>query len=246
MTFPLLMRPSTARGHQDFGTLGLFLRRAREKSHLSREDLARLSGVALRNIEALERGDLVALPSAVYGEGMVRAISRVLGVPESEVLERYRKRLAGLQVSALDWRERVPASLPDALEAKAASLPLVTPGRMAALGAMLLGGGVLLYMSWMLRPLFRAPLLVVDTLPGNVSVTQPDFVLSGRTESGSDLTVNGEPVYLDGEGRFQLVYVLQRGLNPIEVVSKSRFGRVARVSRYVIYSPSRQTTSVSP
>ena len=71
--------------------LGAYLSHLREEHGPSIEELARVTRVAPRFIEALEREDFAALPAAVFTKGYIRAYCQALGVPAEEALARYRE-----------------------------------------------------------------------------------------------------------------------------------------------------------
>ena len=71
--------------------LGAYLSHLREEHGPSVEELARVTRVAPRFLEALERDDFTALPAPVFTKGYIRAYCQALGVPADEALERYRE-----------------------------------------------------------------------------------------------------------------------------------------------------------
>lgn len=97
-------------------TLGEALRRAREHSARSIEDLSTATRVHVRYIRALEQGDFTALPSQVFALGYVRAYAAALGLDEQLAAERFKRESphapVGLQpptgVDVTDARRRSP------------------------------------------------------------------------------------------------------------------------------------------
>ncbi len=69
--------------------LGQYLSGLREERGLSIEEMARVTRVAPRFLEALEREDLTALPAPVFAKGYIRAYCQALGVHADEALGRY-------------------------------------------------------------------------------------------------------------------------------------------------------------
>ncbi|MBW2128304.1 MAG: helix-turn-helix domain-containing protein [Deltaproteobacteria bacterium] len=67
--------------------LGALLRDAREKKGLTIEQVAEITRVRRRNIEAIEREDWEALPPPVFVKGFLRAYARALGVEAEELLD---------------------------------------------------------------------------------------------------------------------------------------------------------------
>ncbi|MEW6445540.1 MAG: helix-turn-helix domain-containing protein [Pseudomonadota bacterium] len=74
--------------------LGAILRKAREGRGLSQADLARQLNLGARLVDALERGDLSALPGPVYVRGYLRRWANALQLDES-MLQRAYEQLAG-------------------------------------------------------------------------------------------------------------------------------------------------------
>jgi cytoskeleton protein RodZ len=72
--------------------LGPYLRHLREERGLSIEEMARVTRVAPRYLEALEREDFTALPASVFTKGYIRAYCQALSVPVDEALARYAER----------------------------------------------------------------------------------------------------------------------------------------------------------
>jgi cytoskeleton protein RodZ len=69
--------------------LGQYLSGLREERGLSIEEMARVTRVAPRYLQALEREDLTALPAPVFTKGYIRAYCQALGVHADAALGRY-------------------------------------------------------------------------------------------------------------------------------------------------------------
>lgn len=74
-------------------TAGGQLRAARESSGLSIGDVATKTRIPQRHLEAIERDDFNALPSATYSVGFARAYARAVGVDEVSVAAAVRSQL---------------------------------------------------------------------------------------------------------------------------------------------------------
>ncbi len=77
--------------------------------------------------------------------------------------------------------------------------------------------------------------ITLDTAAPNLSlegiesvVYEPQFNLSGTTEAGASLTVNGKLVLVGGSGEFQNSITLSPGSNTIVIESKDRAGNAVR------------------
>jgi transcriptional regulator with XRE-family HTH domain len=69
--------------------VGRLLRETREKLGLTHQEVERATRIRARFIEAMERGDLSSLPSAVQARGFLRNYADYLGLNPDDVLQRY-------------------------------------------------------------------------------------------------------------------------------------------------------------
>jgi cytoskeleton protein RodZ len=91
--------------------VGAYLRELRVKRGLSIDELSRLTRVAPRYLEALERDAFDQLPAPVFTRGFIRAYCQAVGVPPEEGLARY------------DGREAREAVAPAPPVTRAAAVP---------------------------------------------------------------------------------------------------------------------------
>ena len=78
---------------------GAALRRAREERGLSIGDVAEVTRVAQRQLEAIERSDFAALPGAPYAVGFARAYARAVGADEVAIARGVREELGLMEAS---------------------------------------------------------------------------------------------------------------------------------------------------
>ena len=97
--------------HQDGrAAFGMWLRRAREARGLTLDDVIRETKISLRNLEALEHGQLGALPE-FYQRAEVRAVARALGVDERIAIGRLDSAITPVVASAEAGVPRRPQKL---------------------------------------------------------------------------------------------------------------------------------------
>lgn len=78
---------------------GALLRRAREERGMSIGDVAEVTRIAQRQLEAIERSDFAALPGAPYAVGFARAYARAVGADEIAVARGVREELGLMEAS---------------------------------------------------------------------------------------------------------------------------------------------------
>jgi len=91
-------------------TLGQYLKRIREEKNLTREDLSKATKYHLSKIEALENDRHDLLPAKAYVRGMLRSISKYLGIELSEALLRHEVLLD--EFSPKSQKPSLPENLP--------------------------------------------------------------------------------------------------------------------------------------
>ena len=84
-------------------TLGSWLRAERELRQVSLAELAQTTRIPVKTLRAIEDDRTAELPGDVFVRGFLRSISRTLGVPEQEALDRHlrAKRAPGADTAPL-------------------------------------------------------------------------------------------------------------------------------------------------
>ena len=125
--------------------LGPYLSTLREERGLSLEEVARVTRVAPRFLEALEREDFTQLPASVFTKGYIRAYCQAVGVPVEEALSRYR---ASTGIPILGTADPVVA----APAARSTDEARRTRGTLLVSFALLVGFGAALFVvAWLLQ-----------------------------------------------------------------------------------------------
>jgi cytoskeleton protein RodZ len=63
----------------------------RKNRGITLEDIANVTKISVRNLEAIERGDFVKLPGGIYDTNYIRQYARAIDYDESAILALYRK-----------------------------------------------------------------------------------------------------------------------------------------------------------
>ena len=80
--------------------VGIGLREVRERLGWKLPDVAEALRIRQPYLEAIERGDLAALPGPAYQTGFVRSYAQVLGLDPEEILRRFRAEGMGVAAKA--------------------------------------------------------------------------------------------------------------------------------------------------
>jgi transcriptional regulator with XRE-family HTH domain len=85
--------PSVA-AEADGAAFGQFLRRARERAGLTLKQISNETKIPDRHLEALEQGNLTAIPGGFYGRAEIRAYAEMVHLDQSLALARFERVLA--------------------------------------------------------------------------------------------------------------------------------------------------------
>lgn len=141
-------------------TAGEQLRAAREASGLGLADIATRTRITQRHLEAIERDDFNALPSATYAVGFARAFARAAGADEVAVAAAVRTQLEHGGRERQEYQAFAPAD--------PARVPPRTLAWTAAIVAILILGGYALWRaSW--RGGAEAPPAVAASQPARMA-----------------------------------------------------------------------------
>lgn len=77
------------------GTLGKYLSSARVAKGLDLHDASRQTRISIQYLKALEEEDFAKLPGSVFVKGFLKNYGKFLGLPETEVLQRYNEVMTG-------------------------------------------------------------------------------------------------------------------------------------------------------
>jgi cytoskeletal protein RodZ len=91
---------------------GPHLRRAREKRGLSLQQVAAITKISARVLEALERNDISKLPGGIFSRSFVRAYAREVGLDPEETVERF------VESFPPEAEERAPVAAAQAVDAE--------------------------------------------------------------------------------------------------------------------------------
>lgn len=176
------------------GTLGSYIRNAREARGLDLRDAAQQTRISINYLKAIEDEDFSKLPGEVFIRGFLKNYARFLHLPEDEVVKRYDERskpqpgsapTAASAAPKADGQAQRPAEMP------AVHAELKQPGGLS-LEPFLWGGVILIGLV----------LFIIVTLPARLPVREQDRQVTTQvtaTDShitGMTATAKTEKLYL--------------------------------------------------
>lgn len=207
------------KSHNQFGER---LRTAREARGLALPEVARRVRLPAKYVAALEVGDAHELPLGSYRRLWARTYAEFLGLPATEADAAY---------PAFD---PVPTQAAPRQPSVGAHAP-VAYGRRSLLVAVSLA--VVMYLIVQAWHTLLPPSLTLLSPADNLTTFAASVDVSGTTDTGTRMVVNGEVVAVDNRGLFKVSVALAPGLNTVTVVAQKPYTKPVTLVRRVLFSP---------
>lgn len=209
-------------------SLSVFLGEKLRDKNITLERLSELSGIAIKHLENILKGDAEKLPPAPYLHGYLLKLGELLDFDGNAYWE--------------EWREHsIPSSgaldkLPENRFSKKPAGKYVWAGVAALL--------IIIYLFFQLPRIIGAPSLYVSSPKSDLTnTTSSQILVSGTLSNAKELSINGEIIPLGDNGAWQKTVSLQSGLNTIEITAKKFLGGETKILKQVFYVAS--TTEAS-
>ena len=217
----------TAAKKVELPNFGEKLKKMRENLGMGLEKAAQLLNTQVKYLEKLEQGEMETLPAEVYMKGLLRRYAKILEVDEAALLVEYGKEL---NIARYLSKAAVHRSLPSLRSPRL----IITPKTMSLIFGGLLFFFVIGYLVYQLNFLISPPKLILEQPAGDLATNEKTLEIIGQTDSGSRLTINGQEVYIDKDGRFRQMVNLNEGLNSLKIEVANRFNKSQSILRQIM------------
>ncbi len=197
---------------------------------ISIERLAQITGISERFLGSLVEEKYQELPPAPYVRSYLIKIAQALGLDGNELWQEY------LAESELIRRAGEHDTLPQ-------NRFTVTRFNWKLVAAVLAGVIVLIYVLLHIPSLVDAYKFSVN-IPDSAVVSQADFTIQGTVNENDQLTLDGEILYSDSNGKFEKLVTLKEGWNTFEFKVKRLLGAEKTFTKQIFYQGS--TTPPAP
>jgi len=209
---------------EELKTFSQILVEAMQHYDFNIEKLSRATGISERFLEAFINENFSELPPAPYVRGYLREIGKFLNLNGDELWQIYLKGRNDIKSSG--EKDRLPSN-------RFAFSPFF--GRAAIIVFLFL---VVVFSYLIVRggSILGQPSLEIISPKQDFLVTnETDFLIQGKTDTFVILTLNGNRLYPDKDGNFELKVRLQPGLNSFEFKAKRFLGREKVIVRQIVY-----------
>ena len=188
--------------------------------NLNFEEISRETGIRSKHLENLEEGNYQNLPGDIYVENFLKIYGKYLGLDAEELIKIYQKEQEAFQC------------LKERNNRKNFGFPLIKFSKTSVLIISI--AIVVVYLGLTIRKSIIPPKLTVIHPADNLITQDKEIEILGQTEKDSQVTINGQIVFCDDQGRFEDSLILQGGLNVIRIAASKKHSREKVVLKKII------------
>lgn len=207
-------------------TASSLLKQARAEKKIALNEAAKVLKIHPRYLQALESGDFAVFSSTVHLKGFLKNYAAFLGLNIEEVLAFWRR-----DYNEEQKKEGLKSSLPPLAD----RWLVLTPSNILFTATVILIAGFFGYLIFQYRSLAGPPPLEVLKPPTDLETASPTLSVEGKTDREAVLTINGQKVLLDQEGKFSVALTLSSGLNTLSFEATSKLGKKSTAKRTVFF-----------
>jgi cytoskeletal protein RodZ len=210
-------------------TVGQVLQKTRVEKGLELRDLAKVTRIQIKFLDALEKDDYSQLPSSTVARGFIKNYGKALGLSSETILALFRRDFTEDKSGQVILRGMVKPLT----ETGFVWTPRHTIFAFAA--AVVLALGLYFYREYQI--LVSPPSLTIDSPKSNVEIKGRVVDISGKAQRDSELTINNEKITLREDGIFSYQLELPPGENTLHFKVKDKRGKVNEQSRVIQIIP---------
>ncbi len=212
-------------------TVGECLKRKREELGISIKDLGDKLRIKVDYLEDLEENNYEKLPPDVYVKGFIKSYSELVGFNPEKMIELFKKEKE--IENKVESRNKKEKKYEKRFAIK--KYITITPKIITVFLSLLILSIIGYYFWHQLSSFYSEPYLFVSSPFADEVTNNSETVVSGETEIGIILKINGEDVFVDEEGYFRENIMLQPGKNVLIIEAVNRFDKTAEETRNIIY-----------
>lgn len=210
------------------GTVGNMLKKMRESSGKNLEDISEATKIQEKYLKWLEEDNYKRLPARVYVEGFLKSYVKFLNEDSKEIIKMFRKE-EEIRNNIESKNEQFSPIKP-----LRNNSPLITPKIIAITIACLLIFSSGFYLYSQANFIFSPPALDLYNPLRDIETNEKNMEVSGKTSAGSQIFINGQPIFTDETGNFKENIPLQEGMNTLNISSENRTGKKTEIVRNII------------
>lgn len=199
------------------------LRQARLRKNWRIEDIAKKISIRPEYLIALEDERLEKLPAGLYGKNFIKEYATFLGLNLKEIIQDW-----NLQTSEINQDD--PFSRKILARWQFIIFPKIIRN-LLIIGAIVI---CFLYLIFYFKKIILPPELIITQPTTNLALRGTNITISGQTEPGAEVRINGQIVLNNHNGYFNEVINLKKGLNNIVIKTKKKYSREQMITRQIL------------
>lgn len=200
-------------------TLGEYLLEVRHQFGYTLEEVSQKTGIYEKFIHYIETGKYHLLPPGVYVLGFLKKLAQVYNISCEDLLAQYRKergivehqaseKLAG-QKNWKEWFKKIT----------------ITPKLLTVSGSVAVGAIAFLYIVFQVFAINKTPDLVISEPQNDAVINGTSINVAGTTEPGITVSINGQNVFVDPDGKFRTTIGVAPGQKELKIEAANKFGK---------------------
>jgi len=223
-------------------SLGEMLARCRTELGWCAEEVSAKTGVPLKTIVNLEKGDYGRLHEDIYTKISLKGYAAYLGLDVPAVIAHYNCERAAVRhlteaETRRPWGRHPAENIPTS---QLTVVPKIIRGAFVGL----LVVALCVYFGTQIKKIITPPSVALSSPLDGLVTTDRNITVEGQTEPEASVSVSGKQITPDGRGKFTDSLDLQEGLNVIKVIAKKKHSREMIITRRIIVEPKDKATAV--
>lgn len=202
------------------------LRRARQEKKLKLFQISQKLNIKEEYLSYLEKGEYEKLPQGVYGKNFLREYAFFLGLDYKKLAEDYD---AEINISEIGNRKELFSKQ----VVKKRHL-LAAPKIFKNILIFLIICGCFIYLGYKINKIISPPFLIIHNPSADFITDQNSLLITGQTQAEAGLTINGQTILTDKNGKFSQEIRLKNGINIITIMAGKKYGRSNTAIRHVL------------
>jgi len=184
-------------------TVGLILKKAREQSHKTIEDISSATRIKSQYLLKIENNEFEGFVSSTAVRGFIRSYANVLNLEAEKLVAIYRRQIGETDKVISKNTNKIST---DGISITPQSIIIA-----GVFGFLTLVVGLLIYQFYQVQ---QPPILdIVNPNTSPISVESATYNIKGSTEDSVIVTLNGNPVTLTQDETFSVPVTLKAGEN---------------------------------
>ncbi|MDP2693032.1 MAG: helix-turn-helix domain-containing protein [bacterium] len=206
------------------------LKEAREKSHVSLDELATQTKISKQHLIAMEQCRFEDIPYAIiYQKNFIKKYAEILKLPVEDILHQFIIEEAQLCKKENKVHKEIHKK-------KFQNIPSFLRVSIIVIIAFALVG----YLGWQIETLIKPPMLTLFSPENGLVTYNYELTVLGQTNQESKIFINGLEITSTGDGQFKEIINLSPGVNTIRVSAQKKHGKTTEIVRYVVYKSENQ------